>query len=228
MAKVPLLKKRIYAIYTNRKGKLLIENYGTIKDNIINEIYLILRILAHQVHIISGKTLYKQTRVARGSVPSMVYDNHDNMFLTSDEDVVHDKWKNYFSSLYNAALISPHDEQYTQLINMKEDVEYNMSQNYYSNNNYLNSNISYDEVEKCIGRLKPHKAAGYDGICTEVLCKPQSIYVLYKLFSRIFESGKIPPLWKRCNITPVPESAMKDPHVPINYRGISLLCIRPY
>ena len=54
---------------------------------IINEIYLILRILAHQVHIISGK------------VPSMVYDNHDNMFLTSDEDVVRDKWKNDFSSL---------------------------------------------------------------------------------------------------------------------------------
>ena len=158
----------------------------------------------------------------------MVYDNHDNMFLTSDEDVVHDKWKKYCSSLYNAALISPHDEQYTQLINMKEDVEYNMSQNYYSNNNYLNSNISYDEVEKFIGRLKPHKAAGYDGICNEVLCEPRSIYVLYKLFSRIFESGKIPSLWKRCNIIPVPKSAMKDPHVPINYRGISLLCIRPY
>ena len=42
-------------------------------------------------------------------------------------------------------------------------------------------------------------------------------------FSRIFESGKISLLWKRCNITPVPKSAMKDPHVPINYRGISLL-----
>ena len=32
-----------------------------------------------------------------------------------------------------------------------------------------------------------------------------------------------PTLWKRCNITPVPKSAMKDPHLPINYRGISLL-----
>ena len=63
------------------------------------------------------------------------------MFLTSDEDAVRDKWKNDFSSLYNAALISPHDEQYTQLINMKEDVEHNMLQHDYSNNNFLNSNI---------------------------------------------------------------------------------------
>ena len=118
----------------------------------------------------------------------MVYDNHDNMFHTSNEDVVRDKWKNDFSSLYNAALISPHDEQYTQLINMKEDVEYNMLQNDYSNNNYLNSNISYDEVDKCIRRLKPHKSAGYDGICNEVLCKPQITYVLYKLFVQIFNN----------------------------------------
>ena len=169
------------------------------------------------------KTLHKQTRVARSSVPSMVYDNHANMFLTSDEDAVRDKWKNDFSSLYNAALISPHDEQYTQLINMKEDVEHNMLQHDYNNNIFLNSNISYDEVEKCIERFKPDKASGYDGICNEVLCKPQITYVLYKLFSRIFESGKIPSLWKRCNITPVPKSAMKDTHVPINYRGISLL-----
>ena len=90
------------------------------------------------------KTANKQTRVARGSVPSMVYDNHDNMFFTSDEDVVRDKLKNDFSSLYNATLISPHDEQYTQLINVKKDVKYNMLQNDYSNNNNLNSNISYD------------------------------------------------------------------------------------
>ena len=74
-------------------------------------------------------------------------------------------------------MISPHDEQYTQLIIMREDVEYNKLQIDYSNNNYLNSNISYDEIEN-IRRLKPHKAAGYDGICNEVLCKPQITYVL--------------------------------------------------
>ena len=28
--------------------------------------------------------------------------------------------------------------------------------------------------------LKPDKASGYDGICNEVLCKPQITYVLYK------------------------------------------------
>ena len=131
--------------------------------------------------------------------------------------------KNDFSSLCNATLISPHDEQYTQLINMREDVKYNMFQNDYSNNNNLNSNISYDEVDKFIRRLKPHKASGYVGICNEVLCKPQITYVLCKLFPRLFESGKTPSLWKRCNIAPVPKSAMKNRHVPINYCGISIL-----
>ena len=43
------------------------------------------------------KGLNKQTRVARGSVPVKGY---DNMFLTSDQDVVRDKWKNNLSTFY--------------------------------------------------------------------------------------------------------------------------------
>ena len=66
--------------------------------------------------------------------------------------------KNVFSSLYNESLISPHNDQYTQLINMKEKVEYNILQNDYSKNYYLNSNISNKEVQKCI------RPARYDGI----------------------------------------------------------------
>ena len=187
------------------------------KGNLVNEIISNIDDLSSSSPPNFWKTFDKQTRVARGSVPSMVYDNNNNMFLTSDD--VRDKWKNNFSSLYNESLISPHDDQYTQLINIKEEVEYNILQNYSSKNDYLNSNISYDEVEKFI------RPAGYDGrpICNEVLCKPQITYALFMLFSRIFQSGKNPSLLKRCKITPVPKSAMKDPHIPINYRGISLL-----
>ena len=49
-------------------------------------------------------------------------------------------------------------------------------------------------------------------------------HVLYAQFkSLIFKPGKTPSLWKRCNITHVPKSAMKDLNVPINYRGINFL-----
>ena len=49
--------------------------------------------------------------------------------------------------------------------------------------------------------------------------------VLHKLFQYIFESGCIPSVWKRAIISPIPKSSLKDPLVPLNYRGISLLSV---
>ncbi len=46
---------------------------------------------------------------------------------------------------------------------------------------------------------------------------------LYNLFKLYLEYGKIPSVWLKSIISPVPKSSNKDPHVPLNYRGISLL-----
>ncbi len=47
--------------------------------------------------------------------------------------------------------------------------------------------------------------------------------ILYKLFSKFFLSAILPTVWLKAIITPIPKSSSKDPYVPLNYRGISLL-----
>ena len=46
---------------------------------------------------------------------------------------------------------------------------------------------------------------------------------LLKLFQSYFKYGQIPSIWPKAIITPIPKSSMKDPHSPLQYRGISLL-----
>ena len=74
--------------------------------------------------------------------------------------------------------------------------------------------------------MKNNKSPGIDCIPNEVLKRPGIYFVLYKLFKAIFESSVVPSIWLCAIIKPIPKGCDKDPHVPMNYRGISLLsCI---
>ena len=48
--------------------------------------------------------------------------------------------------------------------------------------------------------------------------------VLHKLFQLCLDSGKIPSVWRKAIICPIPKDEKLDQKVPLNYRGISLLC----
>ena len=50
------------------------------------------------------------------------------------------------------------------------------------------------------------------------------ITILLKFFQLCFDSSKIPLQWSKAIIVPIPKSGNKDPRIPLNYRGISLLC----
>ncbi len=63
------------------------------------------------------------------------------------------------------------------------------------------------------------KSVGFDKIPNEVLKLNGFREVLLNLMRYCFESGLAPSSW----ITPIPKGADKDPCVPLNYRGISLL-----
>ena len=43
-------------------------------------------------------------------------------------------------------------------------------------------------------------------------------------FKKCFEIGIVPSMWAGAPIRPIPKSRDRDPCVPLNYRGISLLC----
>ncbi len=47
--------------------------------------------------------------------------------------------------------------------------------------------------------------------------------ILYKLLRKCFLSAILPTVWLKAIIKPIPKSSSKDPSVPLNYMGISLL-----
>jgi hypothetical protein len=93
----------------------------------------------------------------------------------------------------------------------------------YESNIMLNCPIAFDEVVKCINRLKCNKAVGIDCIPNEVLKQPGIHVIIYRLFNCIFNTNVMPSVWLKGIIHPIPKGSGKDPYVPLNYRGITLL-----
>ena len=71
--------------------------------------------------------------------------------------------------------------------------------------------------------LKLRKATGIDLIPNEVIKCPEVASLFHKLFNVCLSSGFLPSVWQSAWIKPIPKGAGKDPYVPLNYRGISLL-----
>ena len=147
---------------------------------------------------------------------------------TIDPNEVTEAWGNAFSNLLNQ---TQNDEEYDQvffdsIINEKVRLENEMNGRDYQCNAMLNDYISFDEIEAVSLKLKNKKSTGIDLIPNEVIkCKSVQI-VLYKLFKTCFEKGMVPSIWQQSIIKPIPKGANKNPYVPLNYRGISLIsCI---
>ena len=47
-------------------------------------------------------------------------------------------------------------------------------------------------------------------------------YLIYVLFNLCFKTGKVPSMWNRGIITPIPKCSTSDPRDPLSYRGITL------
>ncbi len=158
-------------------------------------------------------------------IPMKVYD--ENNVLNDNIEIVLNKWRNDFMGLYNKpGDLSEHDNFYTNICNRKITMENEMENDEYDSNFELNRALSYDEVEKIIFKLKSKKATGLDSIPNEVLKHKDVMMLLYKLYVKCFEYCILPSVWLKSIVVPVPKSSTKDPFVPLNYRGISLLsCI---
>ena len=156
-------------------------------------------------------------------IPEKVYVNGA---LTSDVNVVLQQWCNEFYSLYNVR-----DENIIYDVefydHVKDRLQY-MEQNVdiVDHNDTLNLPISIQEVQYMIKNLKRNKAAGVDNIPYEAMMNNETIKILFNLYSKCFSESIIPSDWHKAIITPILKSSKNDPHVPTNYRAISLLsCI---
>lgn len=156
-------------------------------------------------------------------IPMKVYIDEDNNIAT-DVKTVLQKWKNDFACLYNKPGVE--DEQtssYNSLLNLKLNLEHDTEQLNHTDKEAINGTITYDELHKVISKLKQNKATGLDEIPNEVLKYEDIEWVLLIYFNKCFSMGLIPTVWLKAVIVPVPKGSTKDPCVPLNYRGISLL-----
>jgi len=147
-----------------------------------------------------------------------------NEELIEDNDVVLSVWKNDFEKLYNSGTnVNMADQFYNEVVNLINQRENEMDMDMFEENAELNGDVSFDEMEQMISRLKAGKACGVDGIPNEVLKNRNVMIILMKFFNACFRHNVVPSIWAKAIINPIPKSSAKDPYVPINYRGISLL-----
>lgn len=155
------------------------------------------------------------------SIPLEVYDSNEEVI--SDPPSVLSKWKNEFTSLY----VGPqgtNNNIWDDIVQENQFRESIMLDPLWEENTTLNHNFTLDEIRRVVMKAKSGKSAGIDNIPYEALKSETVIKVLWKLFQLCFDSGKIPSIWLDTIVNPLIKSKDSDPRIPLNYRGISLIC----
>jgi len=135
--------------------------------------------------------------------------NADGSTTTSIDDVL-ERWKTDFSSLFN--VITVDDNQNETLFPDYVSDEYPV----------FNEDISILEVKHAVESANRGRAPGFDTIPVEVLNNDISVAFLHVLFNACFSSGRMPSVWGKCVINPIPKASSADARDPLSYRGISL------
>ena len=159
------------------------------------------------------------------NIPMETTDNNGS--IVTDETFVLNRWKTDFENLYrNDDENAFNTEFQNEALSHKTVLEENMLDPLYESNSDLNQNISLQEIQKIIMNAKNGKSSGIDNIPYDVLKFPTVIPVLCLLFQLIFDTSIILSLWRKAIIYPILKDPSYDRHIPMNYRGISLLsCI---
>ncbi len=133
------------------------------------------------------------------------------------------KWKTDYENLYKSDASLFDNDFYKQILQLLNNAENRMNDPLYTPNYELNKNITADEVNYVIDKLKNNKSPGIDKIPNEVLKTYAVKNCLLKFYQYYFDTGIFPSCWNQAIIKPIPKSKSKDPRVPLNYRGINLL-----
>ncbi|KAI8515766.1 hypothetical protein Bbelb_065790 [Branchiostoma belcheri] len=159
-------------------------------------------------------TLYKTLRTLSGKVtpPTACVKALDGSDLDTPEQQL-DRWREHFCNLLNRPPPPPSPQLESLVAEASED-----------------DSISADpptqeEVLEAIGKLKPGRAAGVDGIPPELLLKggPAVAAQLHVLITAIWRTETVPMDWLHGIILPFWKKGPKDNCG--NYRGITLLSV---
>jgi len=122
-------------------------------------------------------------------------------------------WLNHFRSLHSndPRTSINHQRVYDELLSLENEKE---------QLNYLDQEVTEQEIRQAVKKLKNKKSPFVDKIRNEMI-KPslESLLPIYiKLFNLILQCGKTPDIWCQGLITPIYKSGDKSD--PTNYRGI--------
>lgn len=162
--------------------------------------------------------------------------NKEDGSLETNPTKIKKKWKEEFSGLYNTEinnnpntqnitipqLIAPADEQPEEQIDGKWFVNKKKDKLKKIHPNWLNKNISIEEVQWATSKAKNGKAGGVDQMPNELWKNNNFTLLLHTMFQQYFLSGETPSEWKKSIITPLLKPG-KDKNEPLSYRGISLM-----
>jgi len=134
------------------------------------------------------------------------------------------EWFLYFKRLLNQEVkMDQNFEQHVQ----RHLVEYEQDANDVVNEemNWLNREITRDEIDQSIKSFARGKASGEDGVIIEMIKSSQHIVMPYlcSLFNKVLFSGVYPTQWSKAILCPIYKKGLMSN--PENFRGISLLPI---
>ena len=102
--------------------------------------------------------------------------------------------------------------------------ENNISKEEENCDEYLNYDISIDEVETVLQQLKNNKSPGPDNVFTELLrhAGEEFMKAVHRLFQKSWKEGTVPVQWKLADVKFLRKRGKKSYHDASSYRPISL------
>ena len=154
-------------------------------------------------------------------IPMEIWGEGENLIRETSQ--VLSKWETDFATLFENDATGFDDDFFLEMCQLKSDWENKMSEVTFQGNRDLNKEISMLEVLKVIDKAKIGKATGIEDLPNEILKSPKLGQILFNLLFNCFHCSKIPTVWFKSIISPIPKSQKNDPRIPLNYRGISLM-----
>lgn len=123
------------------------------------------------------------------------------------------RWERDFKGLFSSEILYFDDDYYKDICLRKNVLESQILKEEYCVNEDLNKDFTDNEVRTAISKAKLGKATGVENVSIEILQSPKLFDILCKLFRICFEFDKIPSMWLKSIINPIPKSQREDPRV---------------
>ena len=142
--------------------------------------------------------------------------------LNSNPIVVLEEWKNKFKQVYDRDdNVNNYDELfYRDVTRIVHDSELEMDTEHYNENGEINGDITFNELQSCLAKLKNNKACGIDGIPNEILKNPKILNILLHFMNMCFKFNIVPSLWVKNQLSSRYQKVLQRTRIPLNYRGI--------